>query len=66
MHDYLLTIRIPFKALDDAQARSTADEIMDLQNVPTHTILKLQRMTENKAPQKVNWDIKDTGDEANG
>jgi hypothetical protein len=53
-HDYLITIRIPFKAMDDAQARIRARNLIDpsVPDDPGLTV-KLQRLVDGKPPESV-------------
>jgi len=54
--DYLIIIRIPVKALDDADARSKTCEITE-KVLPTINLpdvkIKLQRQVEGKPPQGI-------------
>jgi hypothetical protein len=51
---YQLVVRIPFKALDDPQARQIAKEdyLRDM-GIPVDASVKLQRIFPDKAPQSV-------------
>lgn len=54
-HDYVLNIKIPFRAMDDAQARATAKSINDSMTVADGFSLleyttKLQRVYSDKPP----------------
>jgi len=51
--EYQLTIRIPYRALDDPQARQMAREMMKTTSVPDKTVVKLQRVERGKEPIKV-------------
>lgn len=53
MKDYQLTIRIPVKAFDDADARQKARSQLDGLKIPKEAGVKLQRLYENKQPERV-------------
>jgi hypothetical protein len=52
--DYVLTIRVPFKAADDIDAREYAKSIFSIDS-PNGVNLKLQEIFVNKAPRGVNF-----------
>jgi hypothetical protein len=56
---YQLTIRIPFEAMDDIEARQKANALIEqglvqtelhTLSLPSQTVLKLQRLEANKPP----------------
>jgi sulfur transfer complex TusBCD TusB component (DsrH family) len=53
--DYLLTIRIPFKAMDDVMAREKAKEItkVSIPTISVPVVVKLQRQEQGKPPEGV-------------
>jgi len=49
-HKYLLTIRVPYEALDDLQARQIAEDFLNATDLPCDSTVKLQLLRENKEP----------------
>jgi len=50
-NEYQLIIRIPYRAIDDPQARQMAREMMKVTAVPDDTVVKLQRVEKGKEPK---------------
>lgn len=48
--DYQLIIKVPYKALDDVQARQIAREYLNSAPLPTGATTKLQRLQNRKEP----------------
>jgi hypothetical protein len=61
MHDYLLTIRLPFKAMDDPASRQEAQAMLrlSLQELLSRpdTVQKLQRLELSGPPVKVDLTV---------
>ncbi len=58
MNHYTLTIRVPVRAVDDAQAREIAKAILTSATVPAivdtgTSEIKLQKLQDGKPPRKV-------------
>jgi hypothetical protein len=53
MHNYQLIIKLPFKALDDMEARKFAEELIKGQKIFMKESAKLQETFEDKAPRGV-------------
>lgn len=53
MRNYQLIIRIPFEAFDDVEARQRAREMLVVHKAPEESVVKLQRLRENKEPEGV-------------
>jgi len=53
MSEYMLTIKVPFDAFDDLDARKIAIEKMEKMGVPENVEVKLQEFFQNKAPRKI-------------
>lgn len=53
MRNYQLITRVPFEALDDAQARQKARQLMASMKAPKMSVIKLQRLRDNKEPEGV-------------
>jgi len=53
MSEYMLTIKVPFDAFDDLDARKIATEKIEKMSVPENGEVKLQEFFQNKAPRKI-------------
>ena len=53
--DYLLTVQVPIKAIDDLEARSIAKRILvlDMDTTDLNAKIKLQKIYGNRAPEKL-------------
>ena len=49
-YEYLLTVRVPLKALDDPDARSKALKVLADADIPGDNKVKLQRLEKGKEP----------------
>jgi len=56
--DYQLVIRIPFKAIDNLQARQIAQGFAQATAIPQESVVKLQRVHENAPPEGVEVNLK--------
>lgn len=50
---YLLTIRIPYEALDDVEGRKVARKTLEDIKVPEEAVSKLQKLVDNKEPKGI-------------
>ena len=53
MKQYVLTIKVPFEALDDPHARRVLEDKLSKKEFLEEAELKLQEIFENKPPRKV-------------
>ena len=47
---YQLSIKVPYEALDDIQARDIAKGYLESYNLPKGAVVKLQRLEDRKVP----------------
>ena len=53
--DFLLTIKIPMKSLDDLSFRQEAKDLIKKLDISEDAEVKLQEIFDSKAPRKVNY-----------
>lgn len=54
MKDYMLIIKIPFKGLDDLEARKQAKAVIENKNIsPDEADIKLQEVFNDQPPRRV-------------